>query len=490
MSLCRFGERIPTWTLSGAVLVLALGGCTLDDEDSVAESSLTTQINIRRSLVVTNQNMLGGFTMRRVLDQLAGQLRGANNVGGYTGATLFRDWWDTQNDAAHSQGGPVHCEPHLNSYPQQCPRQEGVLAAVGLVDSGPDSWIPIGLFNRFDLAPDDGSHCGEYRIVFGKRPRSLLGFLDRTLVIFEAQMPNPDPNRGLDGCDSIVNFWADLSGIGTPAVRASRLEQFYFTGAIVDHDHDPTTCLTQLPPVISAAHFTEETGQIRSNQFMTFRPYFERGILLQPWQLREFKLHPGCPGGVCITQVTVKTNPFGDLFSDSTTHERGAAFKDFFATAEVVGGLAGGTITGLGIQVPPEFNTGESTEQGTPNDYVAHFAPDGPFAQRIAAVIPRPAECPDPAGPCPSALTPRDIVQRAGTQSCAGCHQLSVNDPLGGGLVWPASLVFTHISETALRECEPTVFGMPNQGVCFVTSPALDGTFLPHRLSIMQGFIE
>src|SRR5262245_57851357 len=220
--------------MCGAAVVLTLGGCAIDDEETVDTSELTVELNLRRSLVINNENMLGAFTMRRVLDQLAGQLR-----PGYTGATLFRDWWDTQNDAAHAQGGPVHCTPSLNSYPLACPRQEGALAAVGLLDSGPDSWVPIGLFNRFDLAPADGSHCGEYRIELGKRPASFLGFLDRTLVIFEARMPNPDRDRGRAGCDSIVKFWAALSRIDSPALRASLLEQLYFRGIDVDPDGDP-----------------------------------------------------------------------------------------------------------------------------------------------------------------------------------------------------------------------------------------------------------
>jgi hypothetical protein len=470
-----------------AVVASTLGGCVVDDvdEESVDTSELDVDLNIRRSLVVTNDSMLTRFTMRRVLDQLAGQLR-----SGYSGATLFRDWWDTQNDAAHSQGGPVHCSTSMNSYPLACPRQEGLLAAVGLRDSGTDSWVPIALFNRFDLAPADGSHCGEYRLELGKRPESVLGFLDRTLVIFEAQMPNPDPARGRAGCEAIVEFWAGLSSIDSPAVRAGLLEHFYFTGLEVDHDGDPMTDRVRLPPVISAAHYAADTGQIRTNQFMTFRPYFERGILFQPWQLREFKLQPGCPGGVCIAQVPVKNNPFAKLFSDSTTHPRGAAFKDFFATPEVMLELSR-KVHKINIDVPLEFDAGESTQQGIDNDYIAHFDPHGPFAHRIDAALQALGQqfCPDGGCPTPIVLTASDMVQRATTQSCAGCHQLSNNDALGGGAVWPSSLVFTHVSETVTRDCEPFVFGTHFQGLCFLTSPALDTTFLPHRLNVMRSFL-
>jgi hypothetical protein len=34
-----------------------------------------------------------------------------------------------------------------------------------LKNSPASSFAPVALFNRFDLVPADGAHCGEYRIV-------------------------------------------------------------------------------------------------------------------------------------------------------------------------------------------------------------------------------------------------------------------------------------------------------------------------------------
>ena len=70
---------------------------------------------------------------------------------------------------------------------------------------------PLAVFNRFDLAPADFAHCGEYRIVYGKENPAFAP--NRFLLIFEASVPNPDPDEGEAGCRPITEFWAGLSGI-------------------------------------------------------------------------------------------------------------------------------------------------------------------------------------------------------------------------------------------------------------------------------------
>jgi hypothetical protein len=51
-------------------------------------------------------------------------------------------------------------------------------------------------------------------------------------------------------------------------------------------------------------------------------------------------------------------------------------------------------------------------------------------------------------------VTVQEILQRAGTQTCGGCHQYSENadiapakDPFFGIVTWPASLGFVHADE-------------------------------------------
>jgi hypothetical protein len=70
-----------------------------------------------------------------------------------------------------------------------------------------------------------------------------------------------------------------------------------------------------------------------------------------------------------------------------------------------------------------------------------------------------------------STLTVDNILDRATTQTCGGCHQLSNNARLGGGLVWPPSRGFVHIDEQS------------------ALSAALTTTFIPHRLRVLEAFI-
>ena len=81
-----------------------------------------------------------------------------------------------------------------------------------------------------------------------------------------------------------------------------------------------------------------------------------------------------------------------------------------------------------------------------------------------------------------STLTPDQIVLRAQALSCAGCHRHNNNVDIGGGLVWPSSIDFTHVTE---REPE-TVDGQ----VRFRISNALINEFLPHRKQILEDYLN
>ena len=60
------------------------------------------------------------------------------------------------------------------------------LIATDLLDESSDQAMePLAVFNRFDLAPADFAHCGEYRIVYGKANPNLPT-PNRFLLIFEA----------------------------------------------------------------------------------------------------------------------------------------------------------------------------------------------------------------------------------------------------------------------------------------------------------------
>jgi hypothetical protein len=447
--------------------LLACGGAHEEPERTATRSEATASIDVRRSLVVTEQVILERFSLKRVMDQLVAQ----SNVGGLTAKKLFRQWWDVQNPGPGLGAGP-HCDdtvdatlgPVINGFPYSCrpAPSEGAQASCDpfAATDTPCTYIPIGLFNRFDIAPENGAFCGEYRIVYAKKTGVLVSD-DRNLIIFEAAMPNPLPLLGLEGCRPLAEFWANLSNVDDAGDRADLLEAFYFQGLL---------SVPIFPPAVHIAHFGDNAagrGQIRTNQFVFPDPRI--------WSLREFKLKRTCGLLSCSTMrvlpATVKGNPYGPLFSPALPHERAAAFQTHLRTQ--VAGLAASNIPDIDFAVPDTYNTAQSQANGLENNYLAQIGPD-PSALRAALA----AELMEQG----SYLTPDQIVARAQAQSCAGCHRLSNNADLGGGIVWPPSQGFTHVTE---REVE-VVDGLAR----FTISSALTDAFLPHRKDVLERYLH
>ncbi|WP_437722184.1 hypothetical protein [Sorangium sp. So ce861] len=448
-------------------------------------------IDLRKSLIVTKEtdpNILAEFPLGFVLQRLL------TSVGSSQDPEVFyKRWWDTQNDAAHAaftDADAIHCDDEidsngdetLNGFPYTCPRNEGVLAHTDELNptlnspfnpDGPNFMEPVALVNRFDLAPKEGgSHCGEYRIIYAKKS---AGATDRNFIIFEAQLPNPHPECGVAACLPVAEFWANLSDPNMTATqRQAALEGFYFYGR-------PE--LPDFAPVIKASHFMAGRGQIRTNQFMAS----SRGF--QPWVLREFKLElDNDPSPrLFVKPVTVKENPFPGLFNASFASDpRGAAFQSSFLDA--LDGLvpSGSDENDISLRTLPDqelFNSGESImDPGNPpdpnnNNYRAHMQGNTAFAAAIDAAL----------GPIlssrslpPGMVTADNAADRATTQSCAGCHELSSrnDENVGGVHVWPA-----HAPTTA-----PGTFVHVNEDG--EISDPLRWTFLPHRAQVLTSFIE
>jgi hypothetical protein len=430
-------------------------------------------IDPRRSLVVTEQAILSRFPFARVMEQLVAQ----SGVTGLTALDLFHQWWDTQNPRPSLELG-LNCNdevdaagnPILNSFPYTCRPNPAEGRQINSdpfadLDTNPDAYIPIGLFNRFDLAPAGGGHCGEYRIVYAKRS-GVENPQERNLLIFEASLPNPHPAQGLAGCKKIVDYWAKLSHEADVEKRAADLERLYFDG------------LGDVEPVIHVRHYGDnpnKAGQVRTNQFM------------QPtspvWSMREFKLIRTCSGSNCSAMrfipVTVKVNPFGPLHSADSTHPKAAGYQAYFVTQVQVNadarGLAAARLTDVRLNLPDTYNTAQSQSAGSQeNDYLLHFLSattpsfENALQTKLTAIG--------------SELTPEQIVLRAETQSCAGCHHLANNVAIGGGLIWPSSLGVNHVTE---RETE-IIDGQER----FKISPALLEVFLPRRQQIMEDYLN
>ena len=468
-----------TRTFVGACSVLfaaaACSGTSGEIDQSVSEPLMAqpvlpvqavkvTTIDVRRSLAVTEQTILSRFSFERVLTQLATQ----SAVPGLTATALFQQWWDTQNPAPGRYPGP-HCDDTateslgstINGYPYICRGEaEGSQANCDpFAANSACAYIPIGLFNRYDQAPENGAHCGEYRIVYAKAS-GVASTSNRNLVIFEAVLANPHPQQGLKGCQQVIDTWASLTPENDIQKRATALEKFYFSGQ------------GDISPVISINNFGDNAlgvGQIRSNQFSN---------TTSGWSLREFKLLRSCSGSSCSSMrfvpVTNKNNAFGPLFDPSSTLATADAFRAFLPSQ--VAKLTANSIPGLDIGTPDGFNTAQSQASGTSAAEMRYSVQFGPSESPLRTELQTQLTA------LGSALTPDEIVARAQALSCAGCHRLSNNAPLGGGLVWPASLGFTHVTERATE----VVSGETR----FVISDTLLNHLLPARQAIFEDFLN
>jgi hypothetical protein len=428
----------------------ALIGCTSTatpepDPTEPADQSLTcpspSSLDVSRSLEVTDATALANFSLLRVMTAIANSAHATN-----TPIQLWMQWMTTFNDCNDPKIDP-------NGYGLLCRPDEASLASIdpfGLISNTGRHFVPTALANRFDLAPKSGADCGEYRIVY-----AMVGGTQaqgRAFLIFEGRLPNPTPSQGLAGCAAVADFWAQLSTDPDPASRASKLDRFYFTG------------LAGFAPVVDAAHYgltvtggtvaTARKGQIRTNMFVN----------RHQWNLREFQLAKPCTAGascaLSVEHVTVKENPANELFTGS--HPNAPAFQSaFLSQIPVLSRHNAATIT---MTNADRFNEFESVSQNSTDVLYATFAQTS-FKNQITAHITNPN------------LSATNILDRATTQTCAGCHELSTSffvpphNQLGDGVVWPDSLVFVQIDETS------------------TLSPALRDVFLPQRALVLSGFL-
>jgi len=413
-----------------------------------------TSLDARRSLVVTEVALLEGFTFQRFLDQLITR-SGVHNL---TSAQLFRQWFDTQNPKPGLADplGP-HCDDFLtnndssfNGFPRRCPTPEGALAATPYTAG---EYFPIALVNRFDQTPPDGSNCGQYRIIYAKRLAPGL----RLHMILEPVLRNPNPAAGLAGCRPVAQFWADLTKIDSIAERRAKLEQFYFDG------------IPGMAPVIDPDHFGVTGGGIRTTQIATANA--------AP-RMYQFHVTKDCSSGNCTLRVTPDVLPnmiFGFLFNSTDNSAQANAFRDSFI--EQVPNLAVRDANEFFMDIPRAFVIAESDpfDESKAFEYIRPFsqskaaAPD--FRNRLQAKLTS----------IGSTLTPEDIVHRAETQNCVGCHFFA--GPVGEGVNFPHSIDgIQHVSEDGLE---------PGDGSQrFPISSGMRDTYIPHRMKILIDFLN
>lgn len=414
---------------------------------SFAATDQNLDLNLDRSFVVTDRDIVAGFRFERVLDTLAQR----SGVASLTGEQLFRQWFDTQNPAPGLDPSMPHCDEPINGFARRCPTQEGVFATAPYV---PDDFVPIALINRFDLADPAGAHCGQYRLIFANRNTTAEEVFH---IIFEPVLPNPRPQLGVEGCRGVAQFWASLSDIPSMTARRERLEQFFFEG------------VSGYAPVIDPAHFAKAPGGVRSFQFRL--PIESLGFF--QWRL----VHDGAR--LYFQPDVLENLPAASLINANNTSDQAVRFREVFL--QNVPTLAIRDVNAYHMRIPDEFLVPDA-DPGTPG--IAPFqigatfninarTPAGAaYRDRIAAELQK----------IGSTLTPQQIVLRAETQTCVGCHFLGA--PVGEGVEFPAAFdFFQHVTEDQFENGE----GGP--GSRYAISPAIRNTFGPNRIRILRDFI-
>ncbi len=373
---------------------------------------------------------------------------------------------------------------------------ENQLVASRLLDPDDEyGLVPVGLFNRLDLAPRNFRNCGEYRIVYAFKapisPPKVGKFDDRFFLIFEMKMPNPQ-FVGAAGCLGLADFWRDLSDIEDDAQRIEALRKFYFDG------------IPGYTPGPIHPHHLGALGQLRGNLFIEDK-----------WQLREWKLLSTDPGRFVMEPV--KSNPLAELYVDAGKKADGLdpLRAEFHAAFVAHKGILEGllepelvfipkammtdprlnphspafdrshyekvVVNRVGLPTPDgRFNEFQSDSQGTldvPEENLgSDFRNDITFAlQKLLTGFPLGAS-----------VTIDDVMARAGAATCGGCHQHANEKPIGTvntvTFNWPTTQNnkgFVHITETGQLSKTLTDSMIPFRRdtlAKFICDPPLDET--------------
>jgi hypothetical protein len=374
--------------------------------------------------------------------------------------------------------------------------REAALDPKKLLDPhDPTGLVPVALVNRLDLAPDDWSNCGEYRIVYSFKepipvtPRAAVP-TSRFFLIFEARTENPQ-GTGFEGCRATANFWRNLTDVNTAATRAELLDQFYYTG-IAD----------AAGAAVQAKNYGAPRGQIRGNFFVNTSDGPFR------WQLREWIVIPwGEPA--TFLPVPANDNPLAQFYLDKNgagveaplnptleESERAdfqkkflntslarlikpdvdrdfltSAHKDYKAELDPKNPAAFqiekykiDILNRIGARFHNRFSEFQSVSQGNEDVPESKVGVRSPLRTNINGkldqVVIRPKQKPNT----------EEILNRAGAVTCGGCHHsatgLTVGQVMGQPIQWPNSAGttgFVHITEKG------------------ELSPALNDVFLPFR---------
>jgi hypothetical protein len=397
-----------------------------------------------RVLLETNVDAVGGVDLASVFKALA--TNGGHNGDGNLLYQQIFDSYATADQALLPNA--IHCGdettngvPTLNGFPIDCNRAE----AQHVNDM--NNFFATAFVNRIDLAPANGAHCGQQRMIFANSSRG------RTFMILEAQIPNPQPELGIDGCRPLAQFWLDQNNEPNAKVRGQRLAQAFLQGGV--------NGLTEFGfgPFYTAENLTVGSGQIRTNQFDS-----------KPWTLREFKL---ALDGDTLSAIPFPTaeSPNGQLWNETNPLPQGEACRENFLGA--LDGVLTNDMSIMSFIVDSACKDGESRED-TSENYARELGSSPGFRSQLEERLLSVG----------SKLSPEDVANRARfSGSCIGCHNEASGASLGDGVFAPFSNDFPQVVEFS-QPC-----GNGETGDCFTKSNALNTVFLPGRLAVLSNLL-
>jgi len=370
-------------------------------------------------LVVNDGDLLAatGVSFASVLQQIVD----TSNEPDTTIASLYQQWWDDV--------GGVNCVSSIAGKANDCSRSDHLLSTLDPFtddQNNPHGYLPVALFNRFDMADAQYQSCGQYRIVFALRSgRQAFDVTQRNFIIFEAEVPNP--GEGLAGCAPLLNAWNALGDAAQPWDKATIIAQMLF-GGLEDG----------FPAVVQAAHYSGANGQVRSSTFWRR----DSGEQLRTWAFREYKLTSDCIGGSCglkMRQVPLGRSPHLSRLAQETGSKAMRAamlgsVSDAALAATTFSAINPGQLGLAKFSAP----IGISSHDHSSDRYERVLS--DPSTAKFISDLDKAAQ--------PYGLSARNILDRANSQTCVGCHSYPDAERfLGNGVEAALPAQFTHIDE-------------------------------------------
>lgn len=421
---------LPLFACFSASVTQAQEVCVVDCPDS--------QLPLQPTLVVTEPRILDAFDLRRTLQRIV------QTAGSSTSPTTPEALLDSLRESFEATSLP---HPHRGSMTVPLRLSEAALTVQAMLGTGSDALVPVALFNRFDLAPANGQHCGEYRIVYarkGGRPQQL----GRLFLIFEAALDNPHPNNP-SACVEVARFWAGLNSLSLADQRTA-LTNFYYVGLDSDGDSVP-----DFKPAIHALHFGLPNGQVRGNIFMQ-----------APWQLREWRLSGTRP--LTFSSNVINDTPLPDVLEPTGTEANRFRVE---VLSHQVSRLLAPESAAISEGCAPDERQVLNDFSSEISDRFLAFTQDSVLGGTTLAVS-QPLlqiynQWASNYGPLSARVTGEHLANRMTVLTCAGCHQTPANRKISATVDFPENLDFVHVDEEGRL------------------SRALTDTFLPHRLCVL-----